>query len=296
VKTTILEDALDADFYIHKLGLEAQQLEAIFGEHTRRNRVYGIMPALESEEEGEKEELTPARKSVLAKVWDFIIRVLTALYSAVVKFFTGMDIAMEKKHAKRAEEILRNKERHNVQFARDIVKQLPESVLVVISAIENDKNFVPLYNKGVELERKIDIPPRHMSIVQTMTLNANAKALDTNIEQLNGFIAAAQKKDPSARDYALLETLASGFSIDGSENAAYLKAFESAGPEKKYQKMTKAAEDLKSSYGAEEVVEAMRRVAGVLSKQFALEAKVVTAYTKLAKAVIAVNDKIQGKE
>lgn len=289
MKTTILENSLDANFYINNLALEAHQLEAVLEAHTRLHQRTGLNPGLESEDE----ELTEKKKSMLEKVWEFIARLLRAMLNAFVKFISGINMTAERQHAKNAEEILKNKKKDNIQFVDDVVKQLAPNVLAVISAIEEDKTFVADFNKNVELDRKITVPPRHAGFRE---LNRNFEAgeiMERNLTKLNGSIAAAEAKEESARDQALRHTLESGFSITGSENAAYLKAFEdSAHTEKKYEKMAQAAEEFKNGYFDDDVVASMKKLVTAMSKQFALEVKVVGAYMKLTKAVITVNKKI----
>ena len=240
------------------------------------------------------DDATPEnKKHILEKLWDFIIKILTKIKNAVHQFFTGIDVEQEKKNAKQAEEILKTKENNNIDFVNDIVSALSASTLAVISAIEEEKDFVRMYDDNLTADSKITVPS---SIHRILDLQRHApliSTMDANITQMNEFITQATNKDEEARNKALRATLASGFSINGSENAAYLKSFtKNQDSEKKCDQLTNLAEELKRINAAEDKVELMKKIAVTFSKQFTLEARVVDTYIKLTKAIIGVNNKI----
>lgn len=239
------------------------------------------------------EEVEAEKKTMLEKIWDFIIRLLKKVYDAVVSFFKNVDLSKEEDNASRAEKILKNKEKHGVDFANDVIKKLSDTNLSVLSAIEEDDSFIRLYNENIEKDRKIKVPTYGGKTTELSRDHAAADAISNNVDKLNGAITTAHAKDPEERDSALHKTLVAGLSIHGSENGAYLKAFAKSEQEKqRYEQIKEAAEKFKKSYAPEEVVIIVRAMAIALSKQFTLEVKVVGAYLKLNKAIIEVNDKI----
>lgn len=288
MKTNLLEDALDADFLINNLALEAHLLESVFEQHFPIAKPYGSI-GLESEDE----EVTEKQKSVLEKVWDFIIRLLTAVGRAVVKFFKNVNISVQRQFAERVQAIIKNKAKGNIKFAQDVVKQMSSSNLSVISAIEVDSKFIPDFMKNVELDRKINVSSTNIPAHELATMDRVAVTMEEGVKRLTDSIAKEDAKGEEERAKPLLTILTDGLSINGSENGAYFKAFEKiAESEKKFDKLTAIAEEFKKQWGGQFKADTMKRVATAMSKQFSLEARVVGAYIKLNQAIIAVNERI----
>lgn len=239
------------------------------------------------------EDIDNQKKSVLEKIWDFIINLLKKILLAFVKFMTGIDLEAEAKIAKEAADIVKNKEKENIDFVEDVIKKINKTNLAVISAIEEDEDFITTYNENLEHDKQIKIPN---SSYQIGDITRNSKAADfiiAGLDKLSSAIATAEAKPDEDRDAKLRKTLTDGLSINGAENAAYLKAFAGkAEGKKRYEHMIEAAEKMKAEYASDSVLESMRKVATALSKQFSMEVRVVGAYVNFNKAVISVNNKI----
>lgn len=296
---TNLKSIIEEDQSISNvLALECYNLEKLIDEQfINLNQTQAINTALQRHwnigMESHDDTAPENKKHILEKLWDFIIKILTKIKNAVHKFFTGIDVEEEKKNAKQAEEILKNKEKNNIDFVNDIVSALSASTLAVISAIEEEKDFIRMYDDNLAADSKIAVPSSIHRILDLQRHGPLISTMDANIAQMNEFITQATNKDEEARNKALRTTLASGFSINGSENAAYLKSFtKNQGSEKKCDQLTYLAEELKRINAAEDKVELMKKIAVTFSKQFTLEARVVDTYIKLSKAIIGVNNKI----
>lgn len=244
---------------------------------------------LESQDDGANER----RKPLLEKMLNFIVKMLKKIYDAFVKFYKFINASQEQKNAKEAEEILKKKENKNIDFVNDIIKQLSSTQLSVISAIEENDNFVTMYTKNIDNDQKIVAPHSSRDMHNFEKNIPLVEDMDQNIAVLNELISEASAKEAEERDRAFRKTLSSGFSINGSENNAYLKSFtKNDESEKKFEKLLKVVEELKESGASEDQVISLRKVAITLSQQFTLEAKVVSTYLKLNKSVIEVNNKI----
>lgn len=299
MKTNLREFIEEDNCQAFDIAMECYNLEKIIDDqYVKLQQTYPLYAiglerdwriALESNDE----EVNSNKQHILEKLWNFIIKMLMNVRSAIVKFLTGVDVAQEEKIVKQTEDILKNKQNNNIDFANDVVKALSANHLTVISAIEEEKEFVILHNENIALDRKVIVPS---SISNLRDFEKNEELVDNikiNLVTLNKFIDEASAKEASERDKALLHALTSGFSISGSENGAYLKSFTSnQDSEKKYERLTKLAEELKREFASDDKVAMMKKVAITLSQQFTLEAKVVEAYLKLNKAIIGVNNKI----
>jgi hypothetical protein len=294
MKTDLMEASLGDSFYINNLAIEARNLQVAIEQQMEMLGVpvnptelnWGI--GLESEEQPEEK-----KKTILEKLWDFIIVLLKAILNALVKFLTGKDLVAEAKYAKQADDIVKNKAKHNIDFANDVVAQLSPTTLAIICAIEENKNFIKNYNHNIEDDKKIAVSTERLNSITLERFYAVAEGMEQRLIEMGNAVSEATAKGQEACAAVLRKTLEAGLSINGSENAAYLKSFEQAvGREKKYETLTKAAESFKRHYAPEETVALMRKIATILSKQFATEAKVVDSYIKLNRAVIIINNKI----
>lgn len=296
MKTNFIIDNNDIDHWINVIAMEAYNLEQVVSEKITLLKEIKPNPTsllrhwnigLESNDQ----EIDEKKKSILEKVWDFIIGMLKKIYNAVVQFISNIDITGEKEKAKKAEEVVK-KHKASVNFSTDVISKLSPAALAVIHAIEKEKEFIPQYNTNIYTDSKIVFSssmPNEREITKNEEL---VKELEEGIVKLNGFITTAESKPENERNYPLIKTLDSGVSINGSENGAYLKVFEkNSASKKKYEQLTELAEKFKSRGASEEVVEVMKKIAISLSKQFSLEARVVKTYLNLNEAIIQVNNK-----
>ena len=237
------------------------------------------------------EDIENEKKSVIAKIWDTFIAFLKKIYQFVVNVFSGIDLKAEKEIADKARKVAEN--RLSVDFVNEVVNFLPKSDLAVIAAIEESGDFMKKYEKSIEVDRNIHIPNRIMSNREIAEGSQQATELSQLTMQLNASIAQAMSMDDEDRERPLRQTLGAGTSINGSEHAAYFnKFFEERNNKQRFEELLRTAESYRRSYGPEEEVAGMRKIATALSQQFVMELKVVHTFRTLNRALLEVNEKI----
>lgn len=237
------------------------------------------------------EEIDGEKKNILAKMWDVLINFLTRVYQHIVKFFTGIDLKGDAELAEKARKISINKQ--SVDFVEEVIKHIPKKHMAVICAIEEDDNFMKQYRENIDIDRKIEIPHSYFTAGMLDKVEAVARELEPKIDQLNMAITHAAAKDDEDCERPLRKALIGGYSINGSEHAEYIKSFANSADKKhRYEHLIDIAEKAKRLFAPAEEVATMRKIAGVLSKQFVLELNVVQTYLKLNKALVDANEKI----
>lgn len=285
---------------LNQIALEVRALEDLFSKETvaYHNTAqllgkpwYGL--ALESNQEDEQKDQANKGK-VIQRILETIVNFIKRILSSIVKFFTGYDSVKEEARRKRANEIWER--RKEVDFVKTVMERLPGEVKVVICAIEENSSFSETFDRNIKLDRTITITKHsydHGALVKNRLL---AERLEEGINTLQEYLRAAAEENAYDRDAHLLRSLRSGISINGSENGDYLKAFATTKDvKKKYEDLLEVVEKFQKTGVEHEVIEGVQKVASVLSKQFSMEVKVFTTYTKLNQTIISVNEQVYGK-
>ncbi len=237
------------------------------------------------------EDIENEKKGALARIWDAFIAFLKKVYQFITKIATGIDLKAEEELAEKARKIAENK--LTVDFVNDVVKLVPKKNLAIIAAIETDSSFMNTYVSAVNLDRDIYAPSRIMDKKEIAKGVAQATDLDKLTNRCQASIIQAMNQDEEDCERPLRQALGAGTSINGTEHGAYIKRFaETCDNRQRFEDLQHAAESYKRSYGPEEEVRGMQKIAAALSNQFTLELHVVQSFMKLNRALIEVNDKI----
>lgn len=237
------------------------------------------------------EEIEEEKKSTLVKIWDAFIAFLKKVYQFITKIVTGVDLKAEEEMAEKARKIAEN--RLSVDFVNEVVRLVPKKNLVIIAAIETDSGFMKTYEEAINLDRDIYAPSRIMDKKEIAKGVAQATDLEKLTTRCQASLTQAMGLDEEDTERPLRHALGAGLSISGSEHGAYIKRFaETCDNKQRFEKLLDAAESYKRSYGPEEEVSGMRKIATALAQQFTLELHVVQTFIKLNHALLQVNEKI----
>lgn len=309
----------DSDEAIYsQLTLETAALEEFFA---RASNDYHNTPAILGkpwygiglESNAQDEQKDQANKSgIITKMLQWIIDFIKRVLGFIERFFSSFDVEKEKENHKEAEEIIKNnqhsetpnkqsteapaKAKKPVDFVNDVVEKLPVPTRVTICAIEKDISFTNILHKNINADRSIRIPATWSDDSILDKNQELVEIIENGIDLLDSALRDAESKSDDERDAALIKSLKGGLSINGSENGEFLFIFKTTQEvKKKYNQLLRLAEEFLKSGAPRHVVDDIKIISGILSKQFAMETRIFTAYIKLNKAVIEVNNAIHAK-
>lgn len=289
------------DAVVRQIGLAVQAMEEFFSQATEEyyntpvvlGKPWYALGLESNYEDGQRDQAS--KRHIIDRIVDAFIKFVGKILDAISEFFSRINFTEEQKRAARAREIRKN--RQEVKFAEAIVEKLPKHVLVTLYAAEVHVNFTEVFNKNLQIDRKIVIPRNWDNPSDVEKVLEVSKELEEGIDTLQRFLNDAESVSEDRRAMRIGDSLKNGVSINGSENGDYLKSFASANDARlRYSELLGAAERFKRNGADPAKVAAMQKVATTLSNQFAMETKVFTAYTKLNRSIIEVNDVIFAKE